>query len=206
MIFRFDRRKATESRSARLKWRHEVNCMTLQRCDAIQNITHTESGYAFTTPHDAIFIPTLNYNHMLVAAESSVVYITNTITRRKHFVDVLCLRNIKTSALAFVVLVRVLLAFFHPESRRWKRSKIGKKHFSNPTFPLAEARRNEDENWEGFLLTRKKKWKKSLKSFRDLWKKRNERRGCERTYMKGTKGDVILFVCLIMSPSQIFIA
>lgn len=44
----------------------------------------------------------------------------------------------------------------------WKERNVkGKKHFSKATLPCARARRNEDENWEGFLLA-SKKWKKSL--------------------------------------------
>lgn len=56
----------------------------------------------------------------------------------------------------------------------WKERNVkGKKHFSKATLPCARARRNEDENWEGFLLA-SKKMEKVLESFSDLWNTRKE--------------------------------
>jgi hypothetical protein len=82
-------------------------------------------------------------------------------------------------------------------SQIWKKeTEEGKKHFSNATFSVVGARQNEDENWEGFLLTPQKKME--MKKVLDLWnRKRSWRLTCE-----GQRATVkILCVQTFMSPS-----
>lgn len=163
-------------------------------CKIIPNITHTA---VITASCDASVIPTLNYSRLLVASESSVVYITNTTTRGRSQCFVLHnskhRRNVSScfTLITFSCKERFSQEFF-PWS--WKSSWKERTSKREETFFKCDAsssRSETERGWKlgGFSSYIGKKMEKVLRIFR--WFVERKKRSFVTTCTRGTKANAV---------------